>query len=87
MDSTEKWQNEAIDLIKESERFITETEIALFIKDRLRENECFRTSSGYYLGFMEAMENILEFIQKLPEQRKKTDNLTSQRFDGFSVGV
>lgn len=65
-----KWDQEAGELIKEAERFITETEIAMFVFNQLQKNETFLDSNEYYNGFREAMISVLEYINEMTRQRK-----------------
>jgi hypothetical protein len=64
-----EWNHEAEDLIRETERFIAETEIAMFVRAELLKNEELK-GNEYYKGFKEAMVLVLEYIHEMTRQRK-----------------
>lgn len=58
------WKEDTIKLIKDTERFIAETEIAAYIYEKLELNRSFTDVDPYNYGFEEALEGILEFINE-----------------------
>ena len=64
-----EWIKESVEIIKETERFIAETEIALFVHAQLLKNEELEQNE-YYKGFKEAMVLVLEYIHEMTRQRK-----------------
>jgi len=64
-----EWIKESVEIIKETERFIAETEIALFVHAQLLKNEELEQNE-YYKGFKEAMVLVLEYVHEMTRQRK-----------------
>jgi hypothetical protein len=90
------WKSDAIELLKETERLMTETDIALFIKDQMDMNRAYREGDSYYFGFQEALESVLFYLSQRAKERKvkdgtvvnlcdsKTKNVYFQKFTVFA---